>query len=36
MTFVTHLMTFSAGTIFGIVVMCLMITAKQADKYLEE
>lgn len=36
MTFVTHLISFSAGTIFGIVTMCLMITAKQADRYLEQ
>ena len=36
MTFVTHLIAFSAGTIFGIVMMCLTVTAKQADRYLEE
>ena len=36
MALVTHLAAFSGGTLFGIVMMCLMITAKQADKYLDE
>ena len=36
MTILTHLLCFMAGGIVDVVTMCLMITAKEADKHMEE
>ena len=36
MTWIYGILIFIAGGMFGILVMCLMFAAKEADKHIEE